>query len=333
MDPGRCEPDGSMDGNFFERFPNEVLFWVASRLSSKDLGRLAQVDRRWNAIAQIPLLWENLCTDELGFRFLDRPDTTDWVGTFRNLQLSSFSTPCYQNPSATILGCVHYQRFCKIRAACCGRWFACRLCHDQASDHQMNRYRVREMYCMRCRTVQPCAPTCRNQSCASRRPLKYYCDECKLWEDNPSKDIYHCEHCGFCRFVPFNNPVFSDVESFGFSPNQQPSRWQRGIRFSGWETKEIFIIAPAATCAFRARPGTATTASPVKRSDNARLATNSVRCGTVWRPSASCLAETPFICNAWKGFGTKTYRAPYARNRSRTPNKKTHSVSLFDDFH
>lgn len=54
-----------------------------------------------------------------------------------------------------VLGCPHYSRACKIRAPCCQRLFTCRLCHDQASDHKMDRENVKEMLCMRCGTLQP----------------------------------------------------------------------------------------------------------------------------------------------------------------------------------
>lgn len=54
-----------------------------------------------------------------------------------------------------VLGCPHYGRACKIRAPCCQRLFTCRLCHDQASDHKMDREAVKEMLCMRCGTLQP----------------------------------------------------------------------------------------------------------------------------------------------------------------------------------
>lgn len=54
-----------------------------------------------------------------------------------------------------VLGCPHYQRACKMRAPCCQKLFTCRLCHDQASDHTVDREKVTEMLCMRCGTLQP----------------------------------------------------------------------------------------------------------------------------------------------------------------------------------
>ena len=59
------------------------------------------------------------------------------------------------NGSEIVLGCPHYKRACKMRAPCCQRLFTCRLCHDQASDHKVDREEIKEMLCMRCGTLQP----------------------------------------------------------------------------------------------------------------------------------------------------------------------------------
>ncbi|OWM65131.1 hypothetical protein CDL15_Pgr008718 [Punica granatum] len=41
-------------------------------------------------------------------------------------------TPSYNDPEKKIFGCEHYKRNCKLRAACCGKLFPCRFCHDKA---------------------------------------------------------------------------------------------------------------------------------------------------------------------------------------------------------
>lgn len=41
--------------------------------------------------------------------------------------------------SSKKLGCPHYQRGARFQAICCGRWYVCRFCHDQAEDHQVVR--------------------------------------------------------------------------------------------------------------------------------------------------------------------------------------------------
>jgi hypothetical protein len=47
--------------------------------------------------------------------------------------------PTYHSKELGILGCKHYQRSNKLQAHCCGRWFACRFCHDEVSDHNIVR--------------------------------------------------------------------------------------------------------------------------------------------------------------------------------------------------
>lgn len=48
--------------------------------------------------------------------------------------------PTYFNKELGILGCKHYQRATKLQGHCCGRWFSCRFCHDEVSDHAIVRY-------------------------------------------------------------------------------------------------------------------------------------------------------------------------------------------------
>ncbi|EFJ48814.1 hypothetical protein VOLCADRAFT_60154 [Volvox carteri f. nagariensis] len=98
--------------------------------------------------------------------------------------------------AAGILGCQHYQRKCQLVAPCCGKIFTCRLCHDAASDHRMDRYAVTEMRCMMCGTRQPVGAVCR---CCSTTMARYVCNICHLFDDEPGKDIYHCPFCNVCR--------------------------------------------------------------------------------------------------------------------------------------
>ncbi|KAF9282042.1 hypothetical protein BGZ68_006236 [Mortierella alpina] len=94
------------------------------------------------------------------------------------------------------LGCQHYRRGCKLKANCCGKWFNCRFCHDDVSDHAIIRNETKMMLCMHCKTAQPAAQSC---SSCNAQLAKYYCNVCKLWDDHPEKAIYHCDDCGICR--------------------------------------------------------------------------------------------------------------------------------------
>ena len=94
------------------------------------------------------------------------------------------------------LGCAHYKRNIKLQCSACYRWYTCRFCHDEAEDHMLNRQETKNMLCMLCGCAQPASEEC---TLCSVRGAWYYCDVCKLWDDDPQKSIYHCNDCGICR--------------------------------------------------------------------------------------------------------------------------------------
>jgi len=73
--------------------------------------------------------------------------------------------------------CNHYQRKCSIISPCCGVAFGCRICHDEystlaraqtiehnrsislvqpiPSQHKINRFKIKEIICRNCYTLQP----------------------------------------------------------------------------------------------------------------------------------------------------------------------------------
>lgn len=95
-----------------------------------------------------------------------------------------------------ILGCVHYQRNVKLECHTCKKWYTCRFCHDAVEDHSLVRRDTENMLCMLCGHAQPAAQNCR-QCC--EQTAQYYCEICKLWDNDSNKSIYHCSDCGICR--------------------------------------------------------------------------------------------------------------------------------------
>lgn len=93
-------------------------------------------------------------------------------------------------------GCTHYKRNVKLQCSACHRWYTCRFCHDQNEDHCLNRRATRNMLCMACGCPQPASKVCK--SCGQLAAW-YFCRICKLWDDDTSKSIYHCNDCGICR--------------------------------------------------------------------------------------------------------------------------------------
>ncbi|XP_073219425.1 zinc finger protein BRUTUS-like At1g18910 [Cicer arietinum] len=105
--------------------------------------------------------------------------------------------PSYRDPLKQIYGCKHYKRNCKLFAPCCNQLHACIHCHDEASDHSIDKKSVTKMMCMKCLMIQPINATCSSVSCCNLSMAKYYCRICKLFEDE--REIYHCPYCNLCR--------------------------------------------------------------------------------------------------------------------------------------
>ncbi|XP_042505020.1 zinc finger protein BRUTUS-like [Macadamia integrifolia] len=106
-------------------------------------------------------------------------------------------SPSFRDPEKQVFGCEHYKRNCKLLAACCGKLFACRFCHDKVSDHSMDRKLTSEMMCMRCLKIQAVGPICTTPSCNGLSMAKYYCNICKFFDDE--RTVYHCPFCNLCR--------------------------------------------------------------------------------------------------------------------------------------
>ncbi|KAJ1972864.1 hypothetical protein H4R34_005264 [Dimargaris verticillata] len=107
--------------------------------------------------------------------------------------------PTFQ--SDTVLGCPHYMRGAKMYTECCQRWYTCRLCHNEAEDHEIDRFAVKWMMCMYCQKVQPAGQVCHSEPC-QKTLGHYYCNVCHFWSDSPNQSLYHCQECGICRVGP-----------------------------------------------------------------------------------------------------------------------------------
>ncbi|KAJ1699443.1 hypothetical protein LUZ63_007955 [Rhynchospora breviuscula] len=95
-------------------------------------------------------------------------------------------------------GCKHYRRRCKIRAPCCDEVFYCRHCHNESmrDHHEINRREVETVICLICDAEQPVSQVC---SHCGVRMGEYFCAICKFFDDDISKEHYHCDDCGICR--------------------------------------------------------------------------------------------------------------------------------------
>ncbi|GIL64065.1 hypothetical protein Vafri_18041 [Volvox africanus] len=102
-------------------------------------------------------------------------------------------------------GCEHYRRRAMIVAPCCDLPFWCRHCHNAACNdnevdpkkrHVLDRKAVREVVCGLCNLRQQKASSCSNCGVAFGR---YTCLLCSFFDDDLSKECFHCKDCGICR--------------------------------------------------------------------------------------------------------------------------------------
>jgi uncharacterized CHY-type Zn-finger protein len=158
-----------------------------------------QSQSEWDTHLTSPVSLHSTYDPENPFNILPH----DLLPTYRTnelSQLASESAPLdgeeEEGEDERSFGCKHYKRNVKIQCFDCRRWYPCRHCHNEVEEHALNRRKTRHMLCMFCQTPQVAAEYCRN---CSQSAAWYYCDICKLWDDDSSKKIYHCEYCGICR--------------------------------------------------------------------------------------------------------------------------------------
>lgn len=194
----RMETASSRTDDSFVLLPDELLIAIAKCLDCRDLSHLGQTNKRWCSITQDQGLWKSVCSTKFRIKFHPNIHHSNWKDTFQRLcEFPERLEPSFRSPG--VRGCQHYCRNFKLVSTCCRRLIDdCKICHDQISDHALDKFKTEEVYCPECRTFQPVAEACATAGCPGNAPPKYFCSACRLWEDAP-RPIYHCEECGFCR--------------------------------------------------------------------------------------------------------------------------------------
>ncbi|XP_022788996.1 uncharacterized protein LOC111328758 isoform X2 [Stylophora pistillata] len=96
--------------------------------------------------------------------------------------------------------CEHYQRLCRVKFPCCGKFFPCHRCHNNSGCSNDNS-KAREVYFLECsicghqQEINQDAHTCAR--CKTRFSA-YFCSVCKHFTST-DKNPYHCTKCGICR--------------------------------------------------------------------------------------------------------------------------------------
>ncbi|GFF49773.1 predicted protein [Aspergillus udagawae] len=129
-----------------------------------------------------------LTAEDLRPTFFPKPESNSPVCDFEDADVEDVEEAC--------LGCPHYKRNVKLQCFACKKWYTCRFCHDEVEDHHLDRPKTENMLCMLCGHAQPAAAVCRQ---CGEHAAQYYCNICKLWDNDSNKSIYHCNDCGICR--------------------------------------------------------------------------------------------------------------------------------------
>eukprot|EP01056_Protomagalhaensia_sp_Gyna25_P002769 Protomagalhaensia_sp_Gyna_25__2768@NODE_2599_length_988_cov_30_702845_g2160_i0_p2_GENE_NODE_2599_length_988_cov_30_702845_g2160_i0NODE_2599_length_988_cov_30_702845_g2160_i0_p2_ORF_typecomplete_len150_score3_47zfCHY/PF05495_12/1_7e18zfCHY/PF05495_12/36zfHIT/PF04438_16/2_8e03zfHIT/PF04438_16/4_1e02zfHIT/PF04438_16/0_0026zfHIT/PF04438_16/2_1e03zfHIT/PF04438_16/2_3e02_NODE_2599_length_988_cov_30_702845_g2160_i0477926 len=99
-------------------------------------------------------------------------------------------------------GCHHYSRRCKLVSPCCDQVVSCHKCHDEATDHVLDRVAVQQLECVGCGKRQPLGTKCSHCHTAFG---KYSCLKCVMFDDRGSlRKVRHCDQCGLCRSYAAN---------------------------------------------------------------------------------------------------------------------------------
>ncbi|XP_004242165.1 zinc finger protein BRUTUS-like At1g74770 isoform X1 [Solanum lycopersicum] len=119
------------------------------------------------------------------------------VATAKDKEKITGQCPSFRDKTESVFGCKHYKRNCKLLAPCCNELFPCIRCHDEISDHFLDRKSITQMMCMKCLKIQPICPSCLTLTCNNFSMAKYYCRICIVFDDD--RQIYHCPFCNLCR--------------------------------------------------------------------------------------------------------------------------------------
>lgn len=130
----------------------------------------------------------NLTPEDLKPTFAPKDEPDSPLGEGEDVDTEELDEDC--------LGCQHYKRNIKLQCYTCKKWYTCRFCHDEVERHHLIRHKTENMLCMLCGHAQPAAQWCRE---CGEQAAQYYCNFCKLWDNDTKKSIYHCNDCGICR--------------------------------------------------------------------------------------------------------------------------------------
>lgn len=190
-DKGRLLHETMMEGHRRSRAASQA------KSSSSMTGQTGLAREQLIPLGPLERLWQTSLGEASETFVLTADDLKPTYATVRTPREQGTSEEGPEEAPMGVLGCQHYQRKVKLQCSICAKWYTCRFCHDAIeNDHALIRNQTRNMLCMVCGSAQRASETCVNCGTTAAR---YYCNICKLWDDHPTKSIYHCNDCGICR--------------------------------------------------------------------------------------------------------------------------------------
>ncbi|KAA6401120.1 MAG: putative E3 ubiquitin-protein ligase MIEL1 [Streblomastix strix] len=120
--------------------------------------------------------------------------------------------------SVYFYGCAHYLRECSVQCPDCERFFPCRVCHDEISDHQLVRQKIAKVFCYRCNKIGKFDDICEH---CNNKFSEYFCEICRFFDSRPFTPKFHCEKCKLCRMGLRQNYFHCDTCGCCLSITQQ----------------------------------------------------------------------------------------------------------------
>ncbi|KAL9971008.1 hypothetical protein ACROYT_G023482 [Oculina patagonica] len=97
--------------------------------------------------------------------------------------------------------CEHYQRLCRVKFPCCGRFYPCHRCHNNSDECVNDNCKAKEAFyleCSVCRHQQAINQDAQTCARCKTKMSAYFCSICKHFTGE-DKYPYHCTKCGICR--------------------------------------------------------------------------------------------------------------------------------------
>jgi hypothetical protein len=105
--------------------------------------------------------------------------------------------------------CPHYMNYCMIYCNDCNKKYDCWKCHNEVSDHKIERNKIEQIICVECNKKQEWSHKCKK---CNKIFGKYWCNKCKIIDTFENNNIigFHCDKCKLCLWGNMNDYIHCD---------------------------------------------------------------------------------------------------------------------------